>query len=261
MPYAFLRGLSMFYKEVGQGPALILVPGLGGDSRAFNPLLPFMRKHRVRLVAPDPRGLGRSGGSTEDLGLDEMALDLVSLMDCLGIEAAAFLGVSLGALVVRSLAAKWPQKVSRIVLCSPPPPAASQGEEWRERLRELLSRTPLEEIMMRLLEMMVAPRYLEANRSTLQELASRYQIDERTRRVMIRQLELWRGAGQQWSALEVPSLILGGDQDVLAGPEVLKRISRSVQGSRLVIFEGVGHHLVLEAPCLVARELGRFLAP
>lgn len=250
----------MYYKDLGQGPPLILVPGLGGDSRAFNPLLPFIRKEKLRFVAFDPRGLGRSGGTPQDCSMEQMVLDLVGLMDHLEIEEAFLLGASLGAMVARSLALRFPRRVKGLVLCSPPATAGPAAHELSQKLLSLLSSTPPQEIVMKLLESMVAPRYLERNKGILQDLALHYKIDERTRLVMIRQLEVLRKQKEDWVLPGVPCLILGGKQDRLVRAEDLEKISRCLPQSRLVLLEGVGHHLALEAPLQVAGEVAGFLA-
>lgn len=260
MPYASVRDISIYYKDLGQGPPLILVPGLGGDSRAFNPLLPFIRKERLRFITFDPRGLGRSQGTSEDCTIEQMVLDLLGLMDHLEINEAFLLGASLGALVVKSIALRFPRRVKGLVLCTPPATAGPAAHEWSQKLLSLLSNTPPQEIMMRLLESMVAPQYLERNKGVLQDLALHYKIDERTRLVMIRQLEVLRAQEEVWALPGVPCLILGGKEDRLVRAQDLEKISRRLPQSRLVLLEGVGHHLALEAPLQVAREVAGFVA-
>ncbi len=258
MPTASIMGVSMYYKEAGQGFALILVPGLGGDSRAFNPIFPFMRKKGFRLVAFDPRGLGRSEGSLEGVSMEQLVLDVLGLVDHLDIREAFFLGASLGALVVKNLAVACPRLVKGLILCTPPPVSGPIVMEWSKRLGELINESPIHQLMARLLEAMVSPQYWTKNTVVLQELASQYGMDERTRRAMIRQLEVWTEQENEWFLPEVPCLILGGEQDRLVGKEELKRISQLIPGSRLVVLEGVGHHLILEAPWRVAQEVSSF---
>mgnify|MGYP003871275223 CR=1 FL=1 len=260
MPYAPVRNGSIYYRDVGQGEPLILVPGLGGDSRAFNPLLPFIRKEGLRFVTLDPRGLGRSQGKPEDFTMGQMVLDLLGIMDHLGIKEAFFLGASLGALVVRSLALSFPGRLKGLILCTPPATVGPAADEWSQGLLSLLSHTPHQEIMLKLLESMVAPRYLERNKGILQDLALHYKIDERTRLMMIRQLEVLRGQKEAWVLPGIPCLILGGKQDRLVRVQDLQKISSCLPQSRLVLLEGVGHHLALEAPWRVAREVAGFVA-
>ncbi len=260
MPYVPVRGACIYYKDLGQGTVLILVPGLGGDSRAFNPLLPFLRKERLRIVAFDPRGLGRSQGNLDHFSMEDMVLDLVGLMDALSVREAFFLGTSLGALVLKDLARAWPGRVKGLVLCTPPPTTGPRARKWDERLQRLLNTKDPQEIMMSLLQDMVSQGYLERNRKFLQDLALHYQVDEQTRRVMIRQLEIWREQQEAWVLPEIPCLLLGGEEDRLVGLVELERISLSLPRSRLVILKGVGHHLVLEAPWWVAKEVAMFLA-
>lgn len=83
MPYAQLEGARLFYEEKGGGRAVVMVPGLAADHRHWSRLAEAL-SHSFRTVTVDNRGSGATeyrGGFT----MDDMADDLIGLMDVLGI--------------------------------------------------------------------------------------------------------------------------------------------------------------------------------
>ena len=104
LPHAVVRNVRLFYKDAGAGSPLVLIPGFGGDSTAYNLLLSRLRS-RLRVIAPDPRGMGRSDDAEGPLTGSLLAEDVRGLLDHLEIPRAALLGTSMGALVAGRFAA------------------------------------------------------------------------------------------------------------------------------------------------------------
>ena len=114
----------------GQGPAVVLVHGFGGNIFSYRQVIPLLaRDHRV--IAVDLKGCGYSERDAHT-GLshgDQVAM-LKGLLDKLGVERAALVGHSLGGAVAQRFAATHPQMVDALVLV-----ASSTGEEqWGEYL-------------------------------------------------------------------------------------------------------------------------------
>src|SRR5438094_536100 len=96
------------YEVAGDGPPLLLVPGLGG--------LGSFWQHQVaafagdfRVIVHDHRGCGRSSRSRIAYSVEQMADDVLQLMDALGIEAAHFVGHSTGGAIGQVIAQDRPE--------------------------------------------------------------------------------------------------------------------------------------------------------
>src|SRR4051794_7890853 len=90
-------GVELAYHSFGQGPPLVLVNGLGGTFRAFEPLsLPLLARHR--FLSWDYRGLYRSGPPAHFQGysIPSQASDLWEILDAEGIDRAVLIGWSMG---------------------------------------------------------------------------------------------------------------------------------------------------------------------
>lgn len=103
---------QIFYREYGDknAPPLVLIHGLGGSSRSFQPILKPLSEH-FRVILYDARGHGRTEQKGWDYGLDTMAGDLKVLLDHLKIEKAHLLGLSFGARTGMHFTHKYPERV------------------------------------------------------------------------------------------------------------------------------------------------------
>ena len=117
MPKANLGDVEIYYESHGAGEPVLLVSGLGGVGAYWKPNLPaFSARHRV--VIHDHRGTGQSSASKIRYSVDQMADDLVRLMDHLKIERAHLVGQSTGGAMGQTIAAKHPERLASLVLCS-----------------------------------------------------------------------------------------------------------------------------------------------
>lgn len=116
MPFVTLSNGDRLYHEVhGDGPALLLVPGLSGVGSFWSDHVPALSR-RFKVVVHDHRGTGRSSRSNIDYSIDQMAEDVVRLLDALGIERAHLIGHSAGGAIGQTLAVDRPDRIDRLVL-------------------------------------------------------------------------------------------------------------------------------------------------
>ena len=89
---------GLYYEDHGSpdAPPLILSPGLGGSASYWAPNIPALAEH-FRVIAYDHRGTGRSDRALADtISVEDMASDMIALMDALGIGRAHCIGHALG---------------------------------------------------------------------------------------------------------------------------------------------------------------------
>jgi pimeloyl-ACP methyl ester carboxylesterase len=139
----------LHYIEQGSGPAVVLIHGLGGQSRnfAYLDIAALARNHRVVIV--DRPGAGYSiRASGSDASISAQARTFAALFKALGIESAVVVGHSLGGAVALALALHHPEQVRRLALIAPlthaesDPPPAFKALAIRSRLvRRWVSRT------------------------------------------------------------------------------------------------------------------------
>ncbi len=109
---------TLHYEDVGNGPPVVLVHGAVSSARCFESHIPSLADQGFRVVAPDLRGMGRSGRFTE-MPATAWNDDLIGLMDHLGLESAHLCGTSLGSRIVLRTAIDHPHRVLSIVADAP----------------------------------------------------------------------------------------------------------------------------------------------
>lgn len=110
--------------ERGEGPTVVLVPGITLTLAAWAPQLRQLSRHH-RVIALSQRGHGQSTAGTEGYGMERLARDLVEVLDALDVRDAVLCGHSMGGMVVQLLAIRHPEatgrRIARIVLAATSP--------------------------------------------------------------------------------------------------------------------------------------------
>jgi len=121
--------------EAGTGTPFILMHGTGGHLEAFAKNLRALVGAGYRVIAYDYPGHGWTTTANSDLEIDDYISHLIGLMDALGIERTHLSGESLGGWVAIKFAARYPDRVGRLVLNTPGGTMATP--EVMERIRSL----------------------------------------------------------------------------------------------------------------------------
>lgn len=121
-------GLTLAYRDVGHGPAVLCLAGLSRNSADFAPVVDRFADS-ARLICPDYRGRGASDPAPDwrSYTLEREGADALELLDRLGIERAAILGTSRGGLIAMLLALVAPERISGAILVDIGPEVASEG--------------------------------------------------------------------------------------------------------------------------------------
>ena len=119
-------------------PALILSNSLGTTLEMWEPQVEALSK-QFRLVRYDTRGHGGSPVTKGPYSFEQLAADVIAILDALNIETAAFCGVSMGGHTGLQLGIDAPERFNAIVVCNS---AAKIGtaEAWQERADNLRSK-------------------------------------------------------------------------------------------------------------------------
>jgi len=106
---------KLAYQKHGEGPAVLLLQGVGVVSEGWRPQIEGLRD-RFCLIAPDNRGIGQSENRDGHLSIEAMADDALAIMDAEGIERFAVVGHSMGGLIAQAVACKAPERVTSLAL-------------------------------------------------------------------------------------------------------------------------------------------------
>jgi len=110
-------GVSLYYETQGQGEPVVLIPSTGFSAEAWKPSQMPLAKS-AQLIIHDPRGCGRSIATQQVYTINQMANDVVALLDHLGIKTAHFVGHSMGGRIALELALNFPGKVKSLIMAA-----------------------------------------------------------------------------------------------------------------------------------------------
>ena len=118
--YVETNGIRLHYLErEGDGPTLVLAPGLTANAHFFETLLAHLSP-RLHVLAFDLRGRGLSDQPDRGYTMDDHAADMVGALDALGLDRVVFGGHSFGGLLTLYMSAHHPERVERAVVIDAP---------------------------------------------------------------------------------------------------------------------------------------------
>jgi 3-oxoadipate enol-lactonase len=136
MPLGQVRDIKIYYEIVGSGPPLIFINGTNADLRRRQPYVDQLNDH-FTVLRYDQRGLGQTEKPDKHYSMADYADDAAALMDLVGWNAAAVLGVSFGGSVAQEFARRHPERITRMVLA-----CANPGGPYGYPLLELHAKDP-----------------------------------------------------------------------------------------------------------------------
>lgn len=261
MPEIRANGITLHYQWRGQedGPVLVLINGLLTDLTSWNGHLPHFTPY-FRVLTYDSRGQGASekpddGPYTPRLHAD----DLKGLLDGLGVEKAALLGVSSGACVALSFAGRWPERVSALVLANGYGAADTAMQvklnSWLRAMEAGGGPLRFDVSVAWIWGATFLNRHYEALRPWR---------EKGTALPAHAVLHLIRGAMDhdaldQAANITCPTLLMTGDEDVLTPLRYSRALEQRIPGSRVVVLPEAGHCMFLEQVDLFSRTALDFL--
>ncbi len=259
MPTASLNGTELHWRDSGRGPRAVLL------LHAF-PLHSGMWSRQIealgathRVIAPDYRGLGGTGGSPEPSTMALLAGDVRALLGHLRIERAAVVGLSMGGYLALELWRQAPGLFTGLALCD-----TKAGADTAEGAagREAFARSALTQGLHWVAEQMV-PRLLKPSPDAAAVAEVRTLIGGGTPvgvAAAQRGMALRPDSGPTLGTITCPALVVVGEEDGLTPPPEAERLAAGIRGARLARVQGAGHLPNIEQPAAFNEVLTRFVA-
>lgn len=244
--------------EVGSGPAVLLLHGIGGRASLWQPTLEALgTEHRV--IAMDMPGYDGTGAALEDF--PAVADAAVALLEARGIGTADIVGHSLGGMVALEMALRHPARVRRLVIVASSPAFGSRDPAFREAFLAARQK-PLDEglgmagVAAALVPTMAGPAADPA--AIPAATAAMASVDEQAYRTT---LGMMTGFDRRSDLGQVTqkSLLIAGEADATAPPRGMQRMADAMADAKLLVIPGVGHLLPLEASDAFHAALREFL--
>jgi pimeloyl-ACP methyl ester carboxylesterase len=270
---AVLHGHRVSYRTAGNGPVILLIHGITGDSRQWNDVIPQLAD-RFTVLAPDLLGHGQSDKPRGDYSLGAYAASLRDLLIVLGHRRATVVGHSLGGGIAMQFSYEYPVFCERLVLVD----SGGLGKEVHPLLRA--SALPGADLVLPLLAHSRVHRVGEAIGQVLgrlglelghdlAEMTRGYASlsDAEARRAFLHTVRAVIDLGGQrvdatdrlYLAQMIPTMIVWGRRDPLIPVEHAAVAHRGIPASRLEILDDAAHFPHVKKPVHVARLLIDFI--
>ncbi len=256
--YAQLTNYTAEYCECGDGPPLVLVPGMAGGFRLLGPVAKILSRS-FRVITYQLRGEDNCFAIRRPFGMADLVDDLAEFIAWRGLEAPAIFGVSFGSIIALELAARFPARLSRLVV-------QGVGSRFESGLihqvaKTVLNRFPLpadNPFVNQFFNLLFgAPQKQDA----LFDFVTRqcWQTDQSVmahRFLLVESFNL----DSRLHRIRVPTLIMNGQRDVLVSRQTMQDLCDGIGGATLLRLPSCGHLACVTHPELVASHVKSFLA-
>ncbi|ANE50282.1 alpha/beta fold hydrolase [Flavisolibacter tropicus] len=213
--YYNIRGFKMYAETYGQGKPLLIIHGNGGSIGNFVHNLPYFSK-KYKVIVADSRAQGNSKDPADSLSYEMMADDYAALLDAMKIDSAYVIGWSDGGINGLLLAMRHPEKVKKL--------AITGANLWPDTTA----------IFSDIAEML-QPAY-----TALKNKADKNAQEKAGWKLMRLLVEEPHITTDDLKTIQVPTLVIGGDQDIIRPAHTLL-IAQNIPQSYLWILPNSGH--------------------
>lgn len=239
---------SLAHDDRGRGPAIVLIHGHPFNRSMWAPQLNALAGD-FRLVAPDLPGYGDSAPRGEKIAMGGLADAVLELLDAIGIERATVVGLSMGGLVAMELGLHHLERVDGVVLAATT--AAPVTPEEVQRRRATAASIERDGMLAHVLDMAGHLFGVEARRDP-GLLTTVFAMMIHTPPAGPAAALRGRAERPDYASLlrdlEVPALVIAGDQDGYSTPEITDQLVASLREPEVLRLPGVGHLPNLEEP-------------
>lgn len=254
--------ISLRYVEHGEpdAPSVILLHGFPLNGAMWDDVVPALGD-AYRAIVPDLRGHGASEAPAGPYATIDYAADVIALLDTLGVERVAVVGLSMGGYVALQLMTRWPDRLTAVVLADTS--GRGDGEERRQARAaqaQVIERDGLGAFAELVLPRMFAPTVFD----------ERPRLVERFRETIAGQrphavIAALQGLASRPDMLEplatvhLPTLVLVGSEDAATTPHDARELAEVIQDAELVVVDGAGHMSCWEDPATFNAAVRDFL--
>lgn len=235
MAFVDVNGIRMYYEIDGEGKPLLIIWGMGGEIGSLVEKLKDTKNYK--LITFDNRGTGRTDKPDENYTIELMAKDVVTLLDELKIQKVNVLGISMGSRIAITLAAKYPDRVSNLILNVA---AARSAHSYDEKSKDAYQK---------LKAVANNPEFLKA--------MGKYPPNSKSFIQLFNALTSFDGTNYLKN-IRSNTLIVNGTQDSSTPVNFARELAEGIKKSRLVLVNE-NHFFARENPEILIDQMNDFL--
>lgn len=254
-----VEGVAIAFETRGSGEPLLLLTGLGGVGRAWGDTIELFAG-AFRTIVPDHRGTGESSKPESDYTIEALAHDMAGLVRAIGCGPAHVVGSSTGGALAQVMALDHRDVVESITLVSSwagPEPYFDRQFQVRRAILKTEGRVAYTQASALFL---FSPEYAHAHPDAVSQWIESATSGEANVEIMVQRIDMILAHDQRrrLSELNVPCLVLVGNQDICTPPYAAAELHELIPGAQLQVLPG-GHLIYKEQPEMFVSMVKRFI--
>lgn len=264
MPYKNLdTGITMHYRDGGDGPPIVFVPGFAATADAFNYQMLDLTD-RFRCICIDQRGHGLTDKPVSAYTYEEFCEDLGALLAELDLRDVTLVGWSMGAGIALKYATDFDddKRVSRLALVGAATPRFQETETEQFGMDAEIAAATLEGVRRSYPEAMAGFADANFHRTDLEAtkawfLSHWLMLPAYAAYWSFRSL-LEEDLRENAKRVEIPTLLMHGRHDQVCDVRWIEYLEQNIAGAKKVFLESSGHALMVEEPDRFSEEIAAF---
>jgi pimeloyl-ACP methyl ester carboxylesterase len=255
------NGITLAYNDRGKGIPLVFLHAF-----PFNRTMWAAQEKELasqcRVIAIDLRGHGQSDAPYWRYSLEQYAADVKAVLAHLGLARAVFVGLSMGGYLEFTLYRYCPELILGLVFADTRAEAdTAEQTQWRFDLAQRTAAHGSSAVVADMLPKLLSPKTYR-HRPDLVERVKSIQEAAPVSGIIgdLMAMAERPDSTSLLPSIEVPTLVVVGEDDVLTPPADAKRIARGIRGATLVTIPDAGHLSNMEQPVHFNRALEEFVA-
>lgn len=260
MPKVDIGDAEIYYESHGDGPPLMLVPGLGGGGSFWMKQVPEFAKD-FRVIIHDHRGAGQSSHSLIKYTVDQMADDALKLMNALDIESAHYCGHSTGGAMGQIIAEDHPERIKSLVLSATWPGKDPYFRRCFATRKEVLENLGVEAYARASSLVLLPTWWISENDAAIDEMHKMLAVNQPPVEVMVGRIEaiMEFDRPDRLGDIKAPTLVICAQDDAVTPVHYSTALGRGINDVRLVVLERGGHFVPVLLPDDYNEAVGAFL--
>lgn len=232
----------------GEGPALLLVSGLGGTAGFWKSNAATLARS-FRVIRFDQRGIGASTRGTAPCSIDQLARDCLDVLDAVGVARAVLLGHSTGGCIGQALGTIAPERLDGLILSATWLKPSHYMSGLFGARRSMLDENPQAYAATAVL-ISYPPAWLEANWSVYEAAMAAAPVSPEARTVVRERIDalLSFDGSAGIAALTMPTLVLGARDDMIVPSFLQEDLASALPGARKILLDSGGHFFPVSRP-------------
>ena len=242
--------LDIYVEQVGAGPDLLLIGGLGDTVESWQFQLDGLAD-RYQVTAFDNRGAGRTAMPAGLASVEVMADDAAGVLRALNIPSAHVAGFSGGSIIAQELALRHPELVRSLVLQSTWPAPDRYLRTWLQFVRWLVEVAPSEREFLEgfFLDIYTARAYNDGTVDAFIDEVLAFPHKQAPEHVQAHlDAFMSHDTTERLPEIAVPTLVLAGGRDSTSRPELCRAVAELIPGAQFEVLDGESHQPFQEVP-------------